>query len=180
MGTFQSDSITRFLLLGDGWYRDHPIRSYTSKVATRDTFCLTAFLPAASAACNGDLGEVEVGLGLAAIDVKNAATDCNSNGTAFTACTDDVEKISAQLAKVTTHATSAATDCSPSAGTECAFDLGNLTEALGKATTSFTHAATSCANARGKVLCDAFIAAGTLSVLGAISDNTNAINSCEG
>ena len=75
---------------------------------------------------NQDLGEIEVGLGLAAVDVKNAATACNSNGTAFTECTDDVEKISAQLAKVTTHATSAGTDCSPAAGTECAFNLGNL------------------------------------------------------
>ena len=54
------------------------------------------------------------------------------------------------------------------------------TAALGKATASFTHAATACANARGKALCDITIAAGTLSVLGAISDNSNAINSCEG
>merc|ERR1712032_1758074 len=116
----------------------------------------------------------------AAVDVKNAATACNGNSTTFTECTDDVEKISAQLAKVTTHATSAGTDCSPAAGTECAFNMGNLTQALGKATTSFTHAATACANARGKALCDLSIAAGTLSVLGAISDNSNAINSCEG
>ena len=73
-----------------------------------------------------DLGEIEVGLGLAVIDVKNAATACNSNGTSLTDCTDDVAKINAQLSKISGHVTSASTDCNPTAGTECAFNLGNL------------------------------------------------------
>merc|ERR1712032_1813102 len=101
------------------------------------------------------------------------------NGTTYTECTDDVAKISTQLGKITTHATAASTDCNPTAGSDCAGFLGNLTSALAKATTSFDHAATACANARGKALCDISIAAGSLSVLGAVSDNSNAINACE-
>ena len=73
-----------------------------------------------------DLGEIEIGLGITVLDVKNAATACNSNSTTLTECTDDVDKINTQLAKVVAHATSAGTDCSPTAGSECAFDLGNL------------------------------------------------------
>ena len=73
-----------------------------------------------------DLGEIEVGLGLSVIDVKNAASACNSNGTSFTECTDDVAKISAQLSKISAHVTAASTDCNPTAGTGCAFNLGNL------------------------------------------------------
>lgn len=69
---------------------------------------------------------MEAGLGLAVVDVKNAATACNSNGTTLTDCTDDVDKINAQLTKVTGHVTSASTDCAPTPGTDCDFDLGNL------------------------------------------------------
>jgi len=131
------------------------------------------------AGCGSDLGEIEVGLGLAVLDVKNAATACNSNGTSLTECTDDVAKINAQLSKISGHVTAASTDCNPTAGTGCAFNLGNLTKDVAKATAEFGHAATYCANVHGRVLCDASIAAGTLSVIAAVSENSNAINSCE-
>ena len=50
---------------------------------------------------------------------------------------------------------------------------------MAKATAEFDHATTYCANVHGRVLCDAAIAAGALSVIAAVSENSNAINACE-
>ena len=52
------------------------------------------------------------------------------------------------------------------------------TAALSSATSEFDHAATYCANVHGRILCDAAIAAGTVNVIKAVADNSNAINSC--
>merc|ERR1712059_84706 len=125
----------------------HPKEIMSLRTLTFSFVLLVATIARANAGCPGDLGEIEVGLGLAAIDVKNAATACNSNGTTLTECTDDVDKINGQLTKVNTHVTSANSDCNATAGSDCAGFLTNLTSAMGKATADFTHAATTCANA---------------------------------